>query len=334
MYTTLCCLLLASSELAVGQCGFGQGCEWDDGYGRYGTWGGYGGYAPRTFMPPYGTGMCLPPCVLGAAPYAAGGGPYAVGAADNHPQDKQLAAIKDALNAYQDKLKTLERKFEESDKLADLQGKQFELFEKKLAENQAKILITIQDFQTKALESRGPDSVADQLKALNERIEKLATARPDNSAVVALERHIELLEKLLKDSGNQKLADGIIAIGTALDNLKTSKTETPPPPTPPNPEDKRALPFNRALVIVNLPADARLFLDGLESTGGANVRTFISPELELGKSYFYTLRVELERNGKIYTETQKIYFQPGREARVSFNHLEPSAPVISNKKND
>ena len=80
--------------------------------------------------------------------------------------------------------------------------------------------------------------------------------------------------------------------------------------------------LSRGMIIVNLPSDATLYVNELESKPGSNVRSFISPDLEKGKAYFYTLRVELKRNDRVLTETQKITFQPGNEVVVSFNHLD------------
>ena len=90
--------------------------------------------------------------------------------------------------------------------------------------------------------------------------------------------------------------------------------------------------LTRGLIIVSLPADAQLFLDGQPSIVGTNLRTLISPELEPGKSYFYTLRVEVERHRKTFTDTQKVYFQPGREVHVSFDHIDAAITNILKKE--
>jgi uncharacterized protein (TIGR03000 family) len=80
-------------------------------------------------------------------------------------------------------------------------------------------------------------------------------------------------------------------------------------------------PNTRALVIVNLPSDAKLYLDGQLTRGDANVRSFYSPELQAGVNYFYTLKVEVLRSGQMVSDTQRVYFQAGREVRVSFEHV-------------
>src|SRR5262249_4536033 len=59
-----------------------------------------------------------------------------------------------------------------------------------------------------------------------------------------------------------------------------------------------------ARLIVNLPADAKLFLDDQPTTSRATERTFITPALEPGKVYTYKVRVEIGRDGQMLTETK------------------------------
>jgi uncharacterized protein (TIGR03000 family) len=73
-----------------------------------------------------------------------------------------------------------------------------------------------------------------------------------------------------------------------------------------------------AKVIVSLPAAAKLAIDGNATTSTAAERTFVSPALEAGKDYQYTLTAELVRDGKNVTETKTIIVRAGETTNVNF----------------
>src|SRR5207247_1488613 len=53
-----------------------------------------------------------------------------------------------------------------------------------------------------------------------------------------------------------------------------------------------------AQLFVSLPTDAKLSIDGEKTTSVSAERTFVSPTLEAGKAYTYTLQAEFVRDGK------------------------------------
>jgi uncharacterized protein (TIGR03000 family) len=76
---------------------------------------------------------------------------------------------------------------------------------------------------------------------------------------------------------------------------------------------------NQATVVVKLPADARLYANGelLPLTGP--VRVFLTPALEPNRTYYYDLKIEVERGGKTVTREQKnVELQAGKVANVTF----------------
>jgi uncharacterized protein (TIGR03000 family) len=77
-----------------------------------------------------------------------------------------------------------------------------------------------------------------------------------------------------------------------------------------------------ALVTVNLPPDAKLYVDGGAYPLQANQRTFATPALAKGKDYFYELKAEVVRDGKTHTETRKVAVEPGKHVKVDFKTLE------------
>jgi uncharacterized protein (TIGR03000 family) len=77
----------------------------------------------------------------------------------------------------------------------------------------------------------------------------------------------------------------------------------------------------QARVVVELPADAKLFIDDkLMQTSSAR-RVFATPRLEPGRKYFYDLRAEVVRDGATLSNTKQVIFQAGQEVQASFTKL-------------
>jgi uncharacterized protein (TIGR03000 family) len=99
---------------------------------------------------------------------------------------------------------------------------------------------------------------------------------------------------------------------------------TAPPPPPKKMEkmeDKEGGAAAAATVVVELPADARLFVENQPTHATSTVRTFVTPALNPEKAYYYTVRAELNRGGETYTKTQRIAVEAGKTSRVSFTDL-------------
>jgi uncharacterized protein (TIGR03000 family) len=101
----------------------------------------------------------------------------------------------------------------------------------------------------------------------------------------------------------------------------------PPAEQVPAPEEKKdqAKPMglnSRARLVVELPAEAKLYVDNYVSKAtGKNVRTFNTPELEPGQTYYYELKAEMVLNGETVTETKRVILRPGSEIRTTFREL-------------
>jgi len=74
-----------------------------------------------------------------------------------------------------------------------------------------------------------------------------------------------------------------------------------------------------ATVVVNLPADARLTVDGYVTRSTTAERTFVSPALATGSNYTYTLQAEVVRDGRTVVETQRVTVRAGETTRAAFN---------------
>jgi uncharacterized protein (TIGR03000 family) len=76
-----------------------------------------------------------------------------------------------------------------------------------------------------------------------------------------------------------------------------------------------------ARITVNLPADARLWVDQVECPLTSEVRAFNTPVLQPGQTYFYTFKAQLERNGEMVTDSQRVLMTAGQNVTVNFSNL-------------
>jgi uncharacterized protein (TIGR03000 family) len=80
-----------------------------------------------------------------------------------------------------------------------------------------------------------------------------------------------------------------------------------------------------ATIIVTLPADAKLTVDDNPTTSTSTTRVLVSPPLDPGKEFNYTLKGELLRDGKTVHASQRITVRAGQETRITLEF--PTASV-------
>jgi uncharacterized protein (TIGR03000 family) len=317
MFTIVLSLALSGADTVPANYPYGYG------YGRYGGYGSFcDGYAD---WDPCGT--MRNPCVLPFAFYPC----IDCGSKEREGLQKKIEDMKYVLGKMEVKTANLEEKFsvldrrftEGLDNLARKQADAFQALDTKLSKQlddmdrrHTDMIKGIKEEQAtnerfRALEAKiderfnqGLSKIEQRLRSLELRVGKpQPQPQPNGPETSQLDQRIQSLEKLIREhlaKGNGKY------IRAAADTTKA-------------PDDM----WKRALIIVQCPADARLYLDNLLTAGGTNLRTFYTPELDRGVNYYYTLRVEVPRDGRILTESQRVYFQAGREVRVSFDHLSP-----------
>jgi uncharacterized protein (TIGR03000 family) len=83
-------------------------------------------------------------------------------------------------------------------------------------------------------------------------------------------------------------------------------------------------PSNTAKVTVVVPEGAKVFVDNVAI---GSQRTFETPTLEAGRSYYYTIKAEVAHNGKPETESQRVIVQAGRTVTVEFKKLTTALTV-------
>jgi uncharacterized protein (TIGR03000 family) len=82
-----------------------------------------------------------------------------------------------------------------------------------------------------------------------------------------------------------------------------------------------------ATIVVELPADATLSVDGAATSSTSAVRVLVSPELPAGKEFHYTLTAQVVRDGKPVQVEHTVAVRAGEESRVSLSL--PVATVAS-----
>jgi uncharacterized protein (TIGR03000 family) len=76
----------------------------------------------------------------------------------------------------------------------------------------------------------------------------------------------------------------------------------------------------RATLVVRLPADARLVIDGQESKQTGSVRNFYSPPLAPGKTYRYSLEWTYRKDGNPVTRSRVVRVRAGDEIEVDLRN--------------
>ena len=99
------------------------------------------------------------------------------------------------------------------------------------------------------------------------------------------------------------------------------------PPAAPAAVESTAIPADGALLIVDVPADAKIFVNGAATKATGDVRRYVSRGLVAGKDYEFVVRMAVDRDGETTEETRVVTLTAGAGSRVSFTAAE-SQPVV------
>src|SRR6516225_9725771 len=72
-----------------------------------------------------------------------------------------------------------------------------------------------------------------------------------------------------------------------------------------------------ATIEVTLPSEAKLIIDDRITASTAAKRVFVSPPLDPGMDYTYTIKVEMIRDGQFMTASKDIIVRAGDIAKVA-----------------
>ncbi len=82
-----------------------------------------------------------------------------------------------------------------------------------------------------------------------------------------------------------------------------------------------------ATVIVQVPADAKLYFDDQPTQETGTLRTFLTPKLQAGKKFTYALKAEVVRQGQVLSQTQTLTVRAGQTTRVDFGEMKAAIPA-------
>jgi len=74
-----------------------------------------------------------------------------------------------------------------------------------------------------------------------------------------------------------------------------------------------------ATIVVQLPADAKVFFDDNPTTSTGSTRYFVTPSLEAGKEFSYSVKVESMQDGKARSEVKKVTVRAFSTTTVAFS---------------
>jgi uncharacterized protein (TIGR03000 family) len=81
---------------------------------------------------------------------------------------------------------------------------------------------------------------------------------------------------------------------------------------------------NSALLSVKVPADAKVFVNDRPTTSTGTERHYMSNGLKAGRTYSYTIRAEVVRDGQAVTETKTVKLTAGEKADLAFALVPPA----------
>jgi uncharacterized protein (TIGR03000 family) len=110
--------------------------------------------------------------------------------------------------------------------------------------------------------------------------------------------------------------------GYSLDWLALVSPGTEKAPAPKKVGGKEALAPGNAKLIIDVPEDAKLYIDDQLMKTSSSKRTFDTPALERGHTYYYIVRAEVVMDGQSYSETKRVLVRAGDQIQARFPELE------------
>jgi len=112
--------------------------------------------------------------------------------------------------------------------------------------------------------------------------------------------------------------------GTPVETHEAVPTEADTPPVAP--ESEANIPGDSALLAVNVPVDAIIFVNGHRTSAAGTHRQYMSAGLDRERSYRYEVRAEVNRGGETMTKTETVDLRAGSAIRIAFNFDQPTEP--------
>ena len=102
-------------------------------------------------------------------------------------------------------------------------------------------------------------------------------------------------------------------------------------PIAPQPLPNKEGAMLRSTVIIEVPGNAKLYVDDNLMKGTESQRVFQTPPLNADETYFYDIRVETMVNGRVSTDRQRIMIHPGETVSAAFReNARPEVVTVRN----
>lgn len=101
-----------------------------------------------------------------------------------------------------------------------------------------------------------------------------------------------------------------------------ARMETAPPPKK---ESDKAVTPPTARLIIETPANAKLYVDDVPLASAPNPRVFATPALDSNRAYYYQVRVESQIDGQPVSESRQVIVRAGETTRATFTEATAQA---------
>ena len=108
--------------------------------------------------------------------------------------------------------------------------------------------------------------------------------------------------------------------GTTVIEYREVPTKATPkkPAKPATAQDKMSQGSNSVVLNVQVPAEARVVINGLSTSSTGSNRRYVSHGLLSGHRYVFKLQAEVEHEGKLTSQTQTVTVEAGQNAKLVF----------------
>jgi uncharacterized protein (TIGR03000 family) len=93
----------------------------------------------------------------------------------------------------------------------------------------------------------------------------------------------------------------------------------------------RSAPQAPARLVIDVPEDARVFVDDHLMKSSSTHRVYASPKLDAGQAYYYDVRIEVDRDGKVVSANKRVIVRAGEEYTESFVNLGKATTAVATK---
>jgi uncharacterized protein (TIGR03000 family) len=76
------------------------------------------------------------------------------------------------------------------------------------------------------------------------------------------------------------------------------------------------------MICTEVPAGAAVYANDQEMPVTSPVLSFVTPELEPGRDYYYDFRVVASRDGKTVTRVKRVTVHPGEVVRMAYADMD------------